>query len=84
MSADRPNPPTEQQLAVHAFMLAFHDREGVWPSLREICDEFGFSSTNSAHAHLTALKKKGLVRQRPRCMRGWIAIRQEAATEEMP
>lgn len=77
-----PKPPTQAQLEVHAFMLAFHEREGVWPSLREICDEFGFASTNSAHAHLVALKRKGLARQRPKCMRGWIAIRPEPATEE--
>jgi SOS-response transcriptional repressor LexA len=63
-------------------MLAFHDREGVWPTVREICDEFDYASTNAAHAHLAALKKKGWVRQRPRCARGWIAVRQEPDNED--
>lgn len=75
MTTERPpKPPTEAQLQVHAFMLDFHEREGMWPTVREICEHFHFASTNSASAHLTALKKKGLVRQRPRCARGWIAI----------
>lgn len=80
MTETLPRPPTARQLEVHAFMLAFHEEHGVWPSLREICEALGMASTNAAHAHLSALKKKGLVRQRPRCARGWIAIAPEAET----
>lgn len=74
MVTREPTPPTERQLEIHAFMLDFHEREMVWPTLREICNEFGFSSSNSAADVLHVLQRKGLVRHRPRCARGWIAI----------
>jgi SOS-response transcriptional repressor LexA len=55
-------------------MRAFHDEHGVWPSLREIGDALDIASTNAVHEHLVSLEKKGLVRHRKRCARGWIAV----------
>ncbi len=34
---------------------------GYPPSVREICDEVGLSSTSTIHAHLTALEKSGYI-----------------------
>ena len=73
-TAQPTSPPTARQLEVHAFMVAFHDEHGIWPSMREIGEALDIASTNAVAAHLQALKRKGLVRQRPRCARGWIAV----------
>lgn len=35
--------------------------EGRVPSVREICNEVGLSSTSTVHHHLTALEEKGLI-----------------------
>jgi repressor LexA len=35
--------------------------ECIPPSIQDICDEFGFSSTNGVHQHLLALEKKGYI-----------------------
>jgi repressor LexA len=44
-----------------AFVLGFHDQNGIFPTVREIQRKFGFASTNSVHRHLTALAKVGLL-----------------------
>lgn len=67
-------PPTKRQLFVHAFMLRFRDKHGIWPSMREIAESIGVSSTNAVHCHLVALKKKGLAAHRRNAARGWIAL----------
>jgi len=69
--------PTAKQLEVHAFMLAYHDTESMWPTVREIAKRFGMSSTNAVMYQLRELKKKGLARQRVGCARGWIAVEQQ-------
>src|ERR1700722_9391408 len=55
--------PTERQLKVLAFIHRSTQTRGFPPTLREIADEFQFSSANGARDHLRALGKKGLVRQ---------------------
>lgn len=67
-------PPTARQLEIHAFMLSYQNEHSMWPTMREICDAFGFASLNSAADVLQVLQRKGLVKHRPRCARGWIAI----------
>lgn len=69
-------PPTARQLAIHAYMLRYFAAEQMWPTMREICKEFEFASTNAAHDHLERLRHKGYVRRRPKLSRGWIAIEQ--------
>ncbi|MBQ1507700.1 MAG: transcriptional repressor LexA [Ruminococcus sp.] len=42
------------------------------PSIREICDEIGLSSTSTVHYHLNALEKKGFITREPglnRCIK---------------
>ena len=36
-------------------------REGRVPSVREICDNVGLSSTSTVHHHLNSLEEKGLI-----------------------
>jgi SOS-response transcriptional repressor LexA len=52
---------TEKQAAVLAFLRRRADRGDPPPTNREICDEFGWSSTRSARDHLSALARKGRV-----------------------
>lgn len=71
-------PPTARQLEIYEFMRKFNRQTGIWPTVREICDEFDFASTNGANDHLLAMQRKGLVRHRPGCARGWIAVELDA------
>jgi repressor LexA len=52
---------TEAQEAVLAFMVRHQENHTRPPSLREICEEFGFASHNAARKHVQALARKGLV-----------------------
>ncbi len=52
---------TEAQEAVLAFMVRHQKNHTRPPSLREICEEFGFASHNAARKHVQALARKGLV-----------------------
>ena len=54
-------PLTEAQEAILAFMVRHQAEKARPPSLREICEEFGYSSSNAARKHVQALAKKGLV-----------------------
>jgi uncharacterized protein (DUF433 family) len=54
--------PSHRQEEVLAFMRMFAAANGVPPTIREICTNFGFRSTNSAFCILKILERKGLVR----------------------
>lgn len=52
---------TEAQEAVLAFMVRHQEATNRPPSLREICEKFGYASHTAARNHVQALVKKGLV-----------------------
>jgi repressor LexA len=54
---------TEAQEAILAFMVRHQETHGRPPSLREMCEEFGFASHTAALKHVQALARKGLVAQ---------------------
>ena len=56
---------TKRQKEIFDFILASLREDGVIPSVREICDAFGFSSTNAVVCHLDAIAKKGYISRRP-------------------
>jgi repressor LexA len=56
--------PTRRQLDVLAYMFAHQQKNGVPPTVREICRHFGWSSENAAMCHLRALTELKLV-ERP-------------------
>lgn len=56
---------TRRQQEIFDFILNSLREEGVIPSVREICDRFGFASTNAVVCHLDALTKKGYLSRRP-------------------
>jgi repressor LexA len=52
---------TEIQEAILAYMVQHQNEHSRPPSLREICEEFGYASSNAARKHVQALARKGLV-----------------------
>lgn len=70
-------PPTNQQLKIHAYMLEYQAEHGAPPSLREICGYIGARSSNAAFAHMKLMLAKGLVRHRPGVSRGWTPVPKE-------
>ncbi len=56
---------TARQQEIFDFILRSLREEGAIPSIREICQAFGFSSTNAVNSHLEALVKKGYINRRP-------------------
>jgi repressor LexA len=61
-------PPTDRQLEVLDFIRERSRMAG--PTVREICDHFGFTSPNGAMCHIRALERKGLIRRRSNAVRG--------------
>lgn len=75
MTAGTQRPPlTDRQRA----MLTYIEREvqtsGVPPSIRQIGQALGISSTNGVRAHLQALEKKGYIHRNSRTSRGIVSI----------
>ena len=56
---------TRRQQEILDFILDSFRNDGFIPSVREICDFFGFASTNAVVCHLDALVKKGYIARRP-------------------
>ena len=73
--------PTVRQLEVHETMLRFFAEHGLWPTVRELAELLGISSTNGVVDFLKALQKKGLVRHhRAGASRAWVAIQPQEGT----
>jgi len=68
---------TRRQQQVLSFIRVRVDVEGVAPTLQEISDAFGFSSTASAQKHVLLLEKKGFLRREKHQKRG-LVLEEEA------
>lgn len=67
--------PTARQQEVLSWMLQYQlAHDGMPPSLREICEAFGWASTNTAVDHMRLMEKKGLVKHYTKRARGWVAL----------
>lgn len=53
---------TERQRAILDFVGAFIAERGYSPTLRDICERFGYTSTTTASKHVIHLVKKGKLR----------------------
>ena len=58
------NLTTKQQLILD-FLKKEIKQNGYPPTVREICDAVGLSSTSTVHAHLETLERKGYIRRSP-------------------
>ncbi len=63
-------PLTRRQRTVLEFIQRCIDLEGLAPTLREISEHFGFSSTASAQKHIRALVEKGYLHKEKHRSRG--------------
>jgi repressor LexA len=61
---------SSKQSRVLRFLMDFNAKYGFPPTIRELCDHFGFKSLNTAHFHLRSLKKKGYIQIHPGKGRG--------------
>lgn len=56
---------TQKQQKVLDFLKAAIKKNGYPPTVREICDAVGLSSTSTVHAHLETLERKGYIKRHP-------------------
>ncbi|HEX4014204.1 MAG TPA: transcriptional repressor LexA [Candidatus Cybelea sp.] len=65
-------PATERQRSILDVIRAFTAEQGYPPSVREIGERVGLSSSSTIHAHLKALERRGMISRdptKPRAMR---------------
>jgi repressor LexA len=61
---------SRKQEQVLEFLVNFNTEHGFPPTIRELCQHFGFKSLNTAHFHLRSLEKKGYIQVHPGKGRG--------------
>jgi repressor LexA len=74
---------TERQTQIYSFLQEHQQREGVIPTLQEICKHFRFKSINAAREHLRLIERKGLLHRspgRPRAIK--LAIKLPEASQQ--
>jgi repressor LexA len=70
-------PATERQQRILDVIRAFTSEHGYPPSVREIGERVGLSSSSTIHAHLKALERRGLILRdptKPRALRSDLNI----------
>ena len=60
----------DKQKKILEFVTEYMNENGYPPSIREICQGVGLSSTSTVHAHLETLKKNGLLEKADAKSRG--------------
>ena len=63
-SLDMNQLPPKQRLVLDE-LLQFIDEHGYPPSIQQLCERCGVSSTSTIHYHISALKKKGFIHWNP-------------------
>lgn len=71
---------TKRQLEVTDFIEQYIDKNGFAPSVRDIGDHFGFSP-KAAYDHLTALKKKGVIKTAENLPRGMALLKRNTNSD---
>jgi repressor LexA len=56
---------TKRQSQIYEFLQECQREDGVIPTLKEICEKFGFKSVNAAREHLRLIEQKGLLHRSP-------------------
>jgi len=65
--------PTERQSRILAIIREFTDEHGYPPSVREIGERVGLSSSSTVQSHLKSLERRGLIHRDPTKPRALIA-----------
>ena len=66
-------PPTERQARILDVIRDFTEAYGYPPSVREIGERVGLSSSSTVQSHLKSLERRGLVRRDPTKPRALVA-----------
>lgn len=73
---------SSKQLEILNFLISFQQERGFAPSVREICDAVGLSSTSSVHANLAKLENKGYIHRDPSKSRSIEILKQPVPGED--
>jgi repressor LexA len=73
--------PSPKQKRILRYIDRFREKNGFPPTLREICKQFGISSTNGARYHLHRLREMGYVEISPYRSRG---VKRRGETSRLP
>ncbi len=79
-------PATERQQRILAVIRQFTFERGYPPSVREIGERVGLSSSSTIHAHLKALEKRGMISRdptKPRALRSDLSGNAHMAPESI-
>ncbi len=68
---------TRRQREILTFVQRYADAHGYPPSVREIGQALGLTSSSTVHSHLSALEKKGFLRRDPNKPRALEVLRDE-------
>lgn len=52
---------TKSQQAVYDYIRSYIEKNSIPPTIREICEAVGLSSTSTVHSHIKSLKQMGLL-----------------------
>jgi repressor LexA len=80
---ERPKYLTERQRDILEFIHRFQHDEGIAPTHREICEEFGYSSYGTVYKHLKLLQEKGYLRKDWNQKRGIELLREIPGAEAL-
>lgn len=75
---------TVRQAQVFNFVEKYQQEQGRAPTLKEICNNFGFRSVSSARDHLDLIEQKGFITRTANCSRSIRIIRQESNFQLAP
>ena len=78
MNATERIPPTTREALILDFIADHIANKGFAPTVREVCDRFKWSSTNSAAQPIHRLVQKGWLRCEPGRARTMQPVRDEA------
>lgn len=73
----------DKQAEIYKFLIAFTEKKGYPPSVREICEAVSLKSTSTVHGHLKRLEKKGLIKRDPTKPRALEILELSALKREM-
>lgn len=60
---------TQKQAKVYRWMMEYQRENGYSPTIREVMQGMGFSSTNSLESHYKLLEKKGYIERKSKSAR---------------
>ena len=73
-------PATERQRSILDVIRSFTSERGYPPSVREIGERVGLSSSSTIHAHLKALERRGLISRDPTSPAQCVRVRPSRGT----